>query len=270
MPAEWHSPISAYLIAQRSAGRPETTIYTRRQHLDHAARGLGGSPWAVTASDLVEWTAAQQWERATRHGRRTTFRGFWAWGVETGRATVDAAAGLPVVTPGPPSPRPLPAAPLHEAMERADARVRLILRLAAEVGMRRGEIACAHVDDLEPDLVGWSLRVHGKGGRDRLVPVSDALADELRQHGGGYLFPGRDDGHLSARYVGRLAADALPGAWTLHAGRHRFATLAHRESRDLLIVQDLLGHASPVTTRAYVPADTARARAVVNALPRAA
>lgn len=270
MPAEWHSQISAYLVAQRSAGRPETTIYTRRQHLDHAARGLGGDPWAVTADALVQWTAEQEWARATRHGRRTTFRGFWSWGVETGRATVDAAAGLPVVTLGPPSPRPLPAAPLREAVAQADSRVLLILRLATEVGMRRGEIARARTDDLEPDLVGWSLRVHGKGGRDRLVPVTDALAAEIRQHSGDYLFPGREDGHLSARYVGRLAADALPGAWTLHAGRHRFATLAHRESRDLLIVQDLLGHASPVTTRAYVPADTARAREVVNAIPRAA
>lgn len=138
-----------------------------------------------------------------------------------------------------------------------------MLRLAAEAGLRRAEIARIHSRDLVDDLLGWSLVVHGKGGRERVVPLPVPLALELRGYGPGYVFPGADRGHLSARWVGKLVSRALPRPWTTHTLRHRFATRAYQLERDLLAVQTLLGHASPVTTQRYVAQDEARLRATV-------
>src|SRR5699024_6800613 len=108
---------------------------------------------------------------------------------------------------------------------------------------------------LVEDLAGWSLVVHGKGQRERMVPLTAGLALRLRarvHHTGGYAFPGSDGGHLSPRWVGKIVTRLLPGEVTMHALRHRFATRAYSVDRDLLTVQRLLGHASPVTTRVYV------------------
>ena len=68
----------------------------------------------------------------------------------------------------------------------------------------------------------------------------------------GYAFPGADDGHLSPRWVGKIVAELLPGTATMHQLRHRFATRAYAVDRDVLTVQQLLGHASPATTQRYV------------------
>ena len=54
--------------------------------------------------------------------------------------------------------------------------------------------------------------------------------------------------------------------YTMHAARHRFATQAYGIDHDLFTVQDLLGHASPATTRAYVLTDDRARRRLVDAV----
>lgn len=167
-------------------------------------------------------------------------------------------------------PRPAPEQAYRSALRAADARGRVILRLAAEVGLRRAEVAQVHGRDLIEDLTGWSLVVHGKGGRDRIVPLPADLAVEVRAQlmaaGGGWMLPGDDQGHLSPRHVGIIASRLLPGDWTMHTLRHRCASRAYAGDRDLLSVQQLLGHASVATTQRYVrlPDDALR-RAVAYA-----
>lgn len=152
-----------------------------------------------------------------------------------------------------PLPRPTPEIIYQTALTDAcERRVRVALRLAAEAGLRRTEVSLVHADDLVPDLLGWTLIAHGKGGKDRRVPLEDDLAREVAvQADGGWLLPGRIDGHLSGQYVGKLVARALPGVWTMHTLRHRFGTLA-ADGGDLIAVQRLLGHASVATTQRYV------------------
>ena len=149
---------------------------------------------------------------------------------------------------------------LNAALAAADDRVRLMLQLASREGLRRGEIARVHSDDLTRDLGGSSLLVHGKGGAERIVPVGDDLARMLRHLPYGWAFPGAIDGHLSAARVGELVSAVLPRGWSAHPLRHRFATVTYAGCHDLLTVQQLLGHSRPETTQLYVqlPDDSLR------------
>nr|WP_274637082.1 tyrosine-type recombinase/integrase [Microbacterium bovistercoris] len=251
---------------EKSAGKPDTTLSARRQHLEHLARRVEVGPWQVTGDLLIDYAGAQEWAQETRRGRRTTFYRFYLWAMDAGYMTENPAERLPKVRMAPAKARPAPDRVYREALMAATARERLMLRLAAEVGMRRAEVAKVHSSDLVEDLVGYSLIVHGKGGRERIVPLPRSLAGHLLDAGPGWLFPGDDGGHLSPRYVGKLIASVLPEHWTMHTLRHRFATRAYALRSDLLLVQEMLGHASPVTTRRYVEYDRARMREVVEEL----
>lgn len=247
----WTTAIADYLTAQRAAGAPATTCTTRRHHLQHLASSTLASPWRLSSAELVDYMGAHSWALETRRSRRTTLRSFYGWAVTAGRRDDNPALLLPRVPASQPLPRPTPEHVYRQALLNASPTAVLVLQLAAQLGLRRAEIAGIHSRHLVADLIGHSLLVMGKGGRQRLVPLPDALAQRIMA-ADGYLFPGDDDGHLSPRWVGKLAARALPDGWTLHTLRHRFATMAYDVDRDVFAVQQLLGHSSPATTRRYV------------------
>lgn len=268
VPVAWLGPIRQWAQWLRAADRSPATIATRTDHIRRLARAVGGDPWQLTAARLVEWVGGQAWSRETRRSTHASIRTFFDWGVAKGHLTVSPAGDLPRVRASEPMPRPTPDRVQADAMAHADERTRLILRCAGEAGLRRAEVAVIHRDDLVEDLGGWSLLVHGKGGRQRLVPLSESLALAVRAAclaGGGFAFPGAQGGHLSPRWVGKLATDALPGAWTLHSLRHRFATRAHAGTHDLIAVQHLLGHQSVATTQRYVATGTDALRRAAQA-----
>lgn len=241
------------------------TLYTRRQQLALLARAFPEGPCHVSPEGLAEWFRALNVAPNTYRSRRTTVRSFYAWALEAGLVERSPAILVPPGTMPAPNPRPAPDAVVAEAWLAADDRVRLMIRLAAEHGLRRGEVAVVHTRDLLEDLDGWTLLVHGKGGRERLVPLNAGTAVTLRDLSPGWAFPGRIDGHLSPRRVGELVGEVMPGAWTMHKLRHRAGTLFYeRSGGDLLVAMELLGHASPVTTRAYVRANRTRLRAAVE------
>lgn len=261
-PAPWRAPLDRWACALSAAGRSRPTIATRTDHLRRLARAFPCGPQSVTADGLTEWAGRQTWARETRRSVYASLRSFFRW-----LGGDNPAAGLPMIQAANPLPRPTPDRVYQSARLASDDRVTLILRLAAEAGLRRAEIAVVHERDLSEDLAGWTLLVHGKGGRLRMVPLTASLALAVRaavMKGGGWAFPGDDGGHLSPRYVGKLATRVLPGDWTLHSLRHRFASVAYAGSRDMLAVQRLLGHASPATTQRYVrlPDDALRAAAL--------
>ncbi len=263
----WNEAIHRYLTDHLgAAGAPDSTRTTRRQHLQLVAKSLGDDPFAVTSRDLLAWFGSLDVAPETRRSRRTTLRSFYGWAHAEGHVPENVALALPKVKANPPSPRPLPRLRYETALANADERERLMLRLGWECGLRRAEIATGHSDRLVEDLAGYSLRVIGKGGRLRDVPLPDDLARDLLRLPEGWFFPGRVDGHLSPRWVGRLLADVIPGkAWTGHTLRHSAATRWHEVDRDAFSVQELLGHASADTTRRYVKIPNDRLRHTVVA-----
>ncbi len=264
-PQLWTASIIDWSHWLTAAGHPPTTIRTRTCHIGRVAHGMTPTPLdQVTLNDLVSWLGCQRWMPATRRSYRSSIAKFFRWTHQAGITPTNPSLGLPNVPQPHPNPHPVPDNAYEIAHTGADARMRLILRLAAEAGLRCGEVAVVHTNDLVPDLSDWSLIVHGKGSKDRTVPLTPGLAVQIRSAPPGWLFPGADNGHLSARWIGKLVAARLPGIWTMHSLRHRFATRTYAIDRDLLTVQDLLGHASPVTTRAYVKIPSTAARRLVT------
>jgi integrase len=158
-------------------------------------------------------------------------------------------------------PRPTPEDVYRSALLAADNRVRLMIHLAAVCGLRRGEISRLRYDDVVEDLLGWSLRVKGKGGHERMVPLPTELAIDLRRHANGWVFPSpARPGPLTPAHVGVLVSRALPDGWACHSLRHRCGTVAYASSKDLRAVQELLGHARADTTAGYtkIPAQSIR------------
>lgn len=260
----WVTQWGAHLTA---GGARPGTVALRMYQVRRCARALGGRPGDVDVDALTTWFASKNWNRSTLRSYRAALRSFYRWAVQTGRLEHNPAEALPSPGVVHPSPRPTPEIIYRETLARADERVRLMVRLAAELGLRRAEVAAVHARDVEPDLVGWTLRVDGKGGRVRNIPMPDDLARMvLRRARGGYLFPGDYGGHLSPRWVGTLVSRIMPEGWTMHTLRHRAASRWYAIDRDLVTTQQLLGHASLATTQAYVKApDDARRRLVLAA-----
>ena len=149
------------------------------------------------------------------------------------------------------------------------------LRIGEAIGLNRG-----HVDGADRDVI----RVIGKGGKERVVPVlpavQEAIADYLaicpyNLKAEGPLFVGVRGARLNpgvaqkqVRMVRKLLR--LPETATPHAFRHSFATHLLAGGGDLRTIQELLGHASLSTTQRYTDVNAAQLRSVyANAHPRA-
>lgn len=262
---EWRTAIEAWDAWTRAEGQPSTTRRTRREHLQHLARRTDLGPWQMTGHDLLAFFASQpHWSAETRRCRRQTLQRFYLWAIGQGHVEGSPVDALPRMKPSKPNPSPCPEGVVDAAYLVADDREHLMLRLC-EHGLRRGEVALVHTGrDLIADLTGTSLLVHGKGGKDRVVPLMDDTAALLRALPTGWAFPGRIDGHLSARRVGEIMTTLLGGPWTMHKLRHRAATNWNEDGADIVEIQELLGHANLNTTRAYVKVRSDRLRRVVN------
>ncbi len=156
----------------------------------------------------------------------------------------------------------LPAAPaaVIEDADIPDARLQLMVDLGSRQGLRLSEIVQIHSHDLIPGPAGWSLIVHGKGSKDRTLPLHEDIAARVLAAGPGWLFPSPLGGHLSANYVGVMISDALGAGWSAHSLRRRFATQVYEGSHDLRSVQLLLGHSDLSTTQRYLDTQTTALR----------
>lgn len=249
----WQTAIRDWETALRAAGRPATTIRTRTQHLHQLHRETGAeTPWTLTTQDLLGWLADHDWKPETLYSARSSLVCFYLWAVEDGRLAADPSERLPKVRRGRGTPHPLPDDLMGHLLDVAGPRELLMVLLAGKCGLRRGEVARAHTRDVILESGGWSLRVHGKGARERTVPLPDAIAKAILRKPDGPVFPGKVDGHLAPASVGHLISGLLPPGWAMHSLRHRFATRAYAVDHDILVVQRLLGHNTPAVTMVYV------------------
>jgi integrase/recombinase XerC len=149
------------------------------------------------------------------------------------------------------------------------ARDSAVLTLLYGCGLRISEaLGLIGADVPLPD----TLRILGKGGKERVVPVLPAAREAVQAYlkicphplePSAPLFRGIRGGALNPRAIQAVMAKArmqlgLPATATPHAMRHSFATHLLSAGGDLRSIQELLGHASLSTTQAYTAVDTAR------------
>lgn len=154
-----------------------------------------------------------------------------------------------------------------------------ILELFYSSGLRLSELVGLDLGDL--DAMEETVRVLGKGSRERIVPVGRLALEAIDRYrhlakiGSGPLFLNKSRGRLSATAIWQMLKkylrDAgLPATLSPHALRHSFATHLLDRGADLRSVQSLLGHASLTTTQIYTHVTTERLKqAYQEAHPRA-
>lgn len=250
---------------------------------DRGRRGLEEVDLAL----LREWLATMvegDLSRATLARRAAAVRSFFTWAHRTGRVTENPAlrlasartpVALPVVLDVEPAARLL-----EVARTRADDGDPIHLRdwsaleLLYATGARVGEVAGADVDDA--DLSHRTLRVLGKGGKERVVPFGVPAARALTvwletgrprlavDGSGPALYLGRRGRRVDQRQLRAAAHDAalLAGVPDVapHALRHSVATHLLAGGSDLRSVQEVLGHASLATTQRYTHVSADRLR----------
>lgn len=266
VPVPWRRSIEGWTDTLKAAGLSAQTIKSRRYKMVHlAALLMPSGPEDVTTEQIVQVFARQQWKPETRKAYRNTISSFFRWLHKSGRRSDDPSLDVPRVKKPHAHPRPCPDRYIAAAMEMATTSERLMIRLGAECGLRRGEIARVHSDDVVADNAGRSLIVRGKGDKQRIVPLPDDLAGIIMD-ARGYLFPGRFGGHVEESYIGDHISRLLPDGYAAHTLRHRFATTAYAATHDLFVVAELLGHESVETTEHYVAMPDGRLREATAAV----
>jgi integrase/recombinase XerD len=157
-------------------------------------------------------------------------------------------------------------------------RDRTLLRTAYACGLRINELLHLRINDIDSARMVVIIR-QGKGGKDRLVPLSSRLLDELRAYWRQYrprtwLFPGARPQHpMNASNVQRMcqrlvARAGLTKRATPHTLRHSFATHMLEAGVDLLTLQAILGHGNLDTTAHYLHIGTRRLQQLPSLLDR--
>ncbi|WP_157014527.1 tyrosine recombinase XerC [Mesorhizobium xinjiangense] len=271
-----------------------------RQFLQFLTGHRGGPPGLSDIADLraADLRAFLAWRRGDGAGARTLGRGLAAIRsflrhLER-QGVANAAGATALASPKQPKslPRPLTAEDARRVVSNDEqtaeepwiaARNAAVLTLLYGCGLRISE-ALGLTPGLFDAGAGETLRIAGKGGKTRLVPLlpvaRQAVAEyrrlcPWRLESGTPLFRGARGGPLAAAIVQRemrrlRSALDLPDSATPHALRHSFATHLLGRGGDLRTIQELLGHASLSTTQVYTGVDTERLLDVYQAAhPRA-
>jgi integrase/recombinase XerD len=280
--------VAANTAAAYAADLADLSLYLDRH---------GATPELATTGQLRDYFAALHLGGGataprTIARRLSAFRQFYRFLLSENRRADDPAAALDAPKLGRPLPRLLsesevgallpPAAGTDEDGNAQAIRFALLMELLYGSGLRVSELIGLPLSALGRDA--RILAVRGKGGKDRLVPVSDPARAALDAYlavrarfiapGGTspWLFPSRGSrlGYLTRQRFGQLlkeralAAGLDPARVSSHVLRHAFATHLIDHGADLRAVQKMLGHADIATTEIYTHVASERLRKVVR------
>ena len=290
------------LAGERRLAALTVDAYERdtRQFLQFLTGHCGGAPGVAEIADLrpADLRAFLAQRRGGGAGARTLGRGLA--GIRSflrfleRRGMANAAGAIALRAPKQPKslPKPLSAADAKRIVSTDEqlvdepwiaARDAAVLTLLYGSGLRISEALGLKGGDLASESDGV-LRVTGKGGKTRLVPVLPVALKAVAEYrklcpyhldAEAALFRGAKGGALNPAIVQRAmrrmrSALNLPDTATPHALRHSFATHLLGRGGDLRTIQELLGHASLSTTQIYTGVDTARLLEIYQAAhPRA-
>lgn len=271
-------------------GRSEATVRGYRSDLLDLAAHVPTFRH-LTLPALRAWLALAVREgksRATLARRTASVRAFSSWALKQGHIDTDVAARLVSPKVNRPLPVVLSSGQAGEFVGNAASadeteflRDCAILELLYATGVRVAELAGIDIKDV--DLTRNTVRVRGKGDKERVVPFGRAAADAVQQWLGQgrpalagdtpALFVGVRGGRIDPRQVRRVvekAGQVTGQRISPHGLRHTAATHLLEGGADLRVVQEMLGHSSLQTTQIYTHVSAERLREVYGrAHPRA-
>jgi site-specific recombinase XerD len=277
--------IEEHIDHMRRSGRAENTMKRRRMVLTYLAEFLGRDPGDATYEDLDRWQASMP--RLTEVRWKTAMiRPYYAYLHARGYRPDNPATLLPRPRAKFKVRTPISDADLFAAVLAAPMPKLAMLLFGGWSGMRAVEIAGLHREHIHslPAADGseqWWATVTGKGGDQRAVPIPgwvwDRLEPLLPASGPLFVKTGRGASVAGAQmgaqnitsHVGTFLARAGIDD-RLHSLRHRVATAAWRETGDVRVVQQLLGHVNLATLHVYTHVHDDAVAAVVSAIPRPA
>jgi site-specific recombinase XerD len=298
MSAAWRGEIEAFLGELGSAGASPHTLRAYRNDLGDLgawASAFGRAPGELGYRDLRSFAATLSERGLARTSvarRLAAVRSFGEHLVRTGAAPQNPAELLPSPKRGSRLPRVLGPDEAARLLDRIGARTpleirdRSMLELAYGCGLRADEVRSLGRDDV--DFESESLRIRGKGGKDRVVPIGEPAQRALRRYidvarpalvGRG---AGPDAMFVSKRGLALHTSDVrrrlerwvreagIAGGVSPHVLRHSYATHLLEGGADLRSIQELLGHSSVSTTQVYTRVEPGRLqREYAKAHPRA-
>ena len=265
-------------------GRSEATIKGYTSDLLDLAKSLDDFS-NFTLPRLRKWLAtavAEGKARSTLARRTAAAKAFSTWAVKQGYLRTDEAAKLSSPKVPKHLPKVLDATEASAAMENAKSidelhmiRDKAMLEILYATGVRVSELTGIDLHDI--DTSRQTIRVLGKGNKERIVPFGEAASDALSgwlarraemAKDTDALFVGTRGKRIDQRQVRRVVEAA--GSVSPHALRHSTATHLLEGGADLRVVQELLGHSSLQTTQVYTHVTSERLKKVFNqAHPRA-
>jgi len=292
-----------HLAVERGLSANTLASYRRdlRRYAEHLAGAGRDDPRQVTEADVsafLVWLRAGDEDHpplsSASAGRAVVaVRGLHRFALREGTVEVDVAAAVRPPSPPKRLPKALTVDDVEAILEAAGApgtrlalRDRALLELLYGTGARISEAVGLDLDDL--DLEASTVRLSGKGGKQRIVPLGSYANDAVS----GYLVRARPDLVAAGRGTPAVFLNARGGrlsrqsAWTVlakaadragvtaavspHTLRHSYATHLLDGGADVRVVQELLGHASVTTTQVYTLVTVERLREVyATAHPRA-
>lgn len=250
--------IDRFSAHQRYRNLSVNTIRRRRDCLQTFQRFIDPLPLERARDTDIEEFLSSRVAPRTKHAYRSDLRVFYAWLTDREIIERSPADKVPSIKVPKSLPRPLGQDDALAALSYGSRRVRRMVALAFFAGLRCHEIAGLHAEDVWMHVQAPVIVVrHGKGGKDRTVPMHPQLIDLMRDlPPSGPVFPSRSRPTVHPYSVSRRVREHLLELGidgTAHQLRHSFGTeLARVTGGNLVMVATFMGHESTNTTMGYV------------------
>lgn len=254
--------VGLWMRAMRRRNLSPLTIDKRASVARRLSAHAGVPLLDVTTEQIYDWLDSRTIGARTRYTDISHVAAFFHWAIRDGHTTENPTERIdrPKVPAG--IPRPIDTDDLRRALMAATCPdINAMMYLAAFAGLRCAEIAGLDWADINGDM----MLVHGKGGKDRVMPVHPLIQSALRAmpnrraHGSIFGLCPRQVSHSIRRHLHDAGVVA-----SAHQLRHWFATAVYEASgADLRMTQELLGHSSPTTTAMYTRWSQSRSSEVV-------
>jgi len=280
--AAWGKALQSFdrdLVARGAAEGTRRAYGNDLEGLARWADGRGLQPAAIGHRDLRRYAAALSTggaAKSTVARKLAAIRAFYEALLRAGSVSSNPAELVASPKPDSKLPQVLTVDQVGDLLDRIpasgplDLRDRAMLELTYSCGLRAQEVVDLELESV--DFESERLRVEGKGGKTRFVPIGEPAQRALRSYlerARGALVGVRSESALLVSKSGRrlhpsdlrrrlqrrLKEAAIAGGISPHALRHSFATHLLQGGADLRSIQELLGHASVSTTQIYTKVD---------------